>query len=88
MSRGTLLGIPVITDPNFPDYNGVTVCHHTTYANLKWGLAKIENPNIGITVNPYLAKGTGWVRFYLGSRWCIWAAQPLLAFKGIINNAH
>jgi len=88
IDSGTLLGHKVYTDPNFPDYNGLTVTHNTTIANLKYGLAKVENPNIGITVNPYLVKDTGWVRFYLGSRWCIWPVQPLVAFKGIINNAH
>jgi len=85
---GTLLGHKVYTDPNWALYNGASKSTNTVIANLKYGLAMVENPNIGITVNPYLVKDTGWVRFYLGSRWCHWVLQPLLAFRAIINNEH
>jgi HK97 family phage major capsid protein len=86
---GTLLGYPVYTDANWgTNVTAVSAEHYICFANLKYGLAMVENPNIGITVNPYLAKGTGWVRFYLGSRWCHWVTQPLVAFSSIVINTH
>jgi len=86
--NGTIMGYPVYTDPNWDTYLCATIVHFMCFANLKYGLAKVENPNIGITVNPYTTKGTGWVRFYLGSRFCIVVTQPLEAFSTIIQNAH